>query len=174
MAGQSVSDRLTGQRMPPVTLMGTDGNAVALDQLTRCTVIYIYPRTSPPDAPKIPGWDAIPGAKGCTPQSCGFRDNISELRNAGIDAVYGLSVQDSAYQREVVARLHLPYQILSDENLALRDALDLPTFEAGGMVLLERVTMIIHDGTIAKVFHPITDPEMNAREVAAYLFNRAG
>lgn len=174
MTDKAVSDRLVGTELPPVTLMGTDGNAVSLDKLSGCTVIYIYPRTSPPGGTAIPGWDAIPGAKGCTPQSCGFRDHFSELKSAGVTAVYGLSVQDTAYQSEVVERLNLPFPILSDADFALRKALNLPTFEAGGMILLERMTLVVNGGTIEHVFHPIKDPDQNAADVVAWLLLRAG
>ena len=171
---KTVADRLIGAQLPSVSLPATDGTSVVMDQLTGCTVIYIYPRTSPPNGLAIPGWDAIPGARGCTPQSCGFRDHYSDLKEAGVDAVYGLSAQGSNYQRELVERLHLPFPILSDETHTLTNALDLPTFEAGGMVLLRRMTLIICDGTISHVFHPIVDPEQNAADVAAWLFQRAG
>jgi len=174
MPRQTVCDRLSGAKMPSVTLMGTDGHPVALDKLDGCTVIYIYPRTSPPGGSAIPGWDAIPGAKGCTPQSCGFRDHFADLKSAGVTAVFGMSVQDTAYQQEVVERLHLPFPILSDEEFQLRDALDLPTFEAGGMVLLERMALILSHGIIQHVFHPIQDPDQNAADVAAWLLRRTG
>lgn len=170
---QTVSTRLIGTAVPHVTLTGTDGNSVVLDQLGGCTVIYIYPRTSPPNGAAVPGWDTIPGAKGCTPQSCGFRDHFADLKSAGATAVYGLSVQDSAYQREVVERLHLPFPILSDCDFALCNALDLPTFTAGGMVLLERMALVLSDGIIQHVFHPIPDPDQNAADVVAWLLRKA-
>lgn len=159
--------------MPAVTLMATTGDPVALDALSGCAVIYIYPRTSAPDGPAIPGWDAIAGAKGCTPQSCGFRNHFTDLKSAGVSSVFGLSVQDSAYQQEAATRLHLPFALLSDCDLALRDALDLPTFTAAGMVLLERMTLIILDGVIRHVMHPIPDPDKNAEDVVAWLASRA-
>lgn len=170
----TVAERLIGAKFPSVSLPVSDGTTLALGQLTGCTVIYIYPRTSPPGGSAVPGWDAIPGAKGCTPQSCGFRDHFSDLKEAGVDAVYGLSVQDSDYQAELVKRLHLPFPILSDHSRALSDALDLPKFEAGGMILLQRMTLILSSGTIRHVFHPINNPDQNAADVAAWLFRRSG
>lgn len=168
----TLSERLTGLDIPNVALAATDGTKVRLANLDGTTVVYIYPRTSPPNGPAIPGWDAIPGAKGCTPQSCGFRDHFAELQAAGADSVFGLSVQDSAYQAELVARLHLPFPILSDEKRALQTALDLPAFQAGGMVLLERCALVLDDGCITAVFHPITDPASNAADILTHLRSR--
>lgn len=142
---------------------------MSLAKLSGKTVVYAYPRTSPPGGTAISGWDAIPGAKGCTPQSCSFRDHHTELTAAGASAVFGLSVQDSTYQREVVERLHLPFPILSDTALDLQRALDLPTFTAGGMTLLVRFAMVIEDGRVVKVFHPIEAPDQNAEDVLAWL-----
>lgn len=170
----TIAERLIGRDLPPVRLPATNGTNIALDQLTGCTVIYIFPRTRPPGSTAIPGWDEIPGAKGCTPQSCGFRDHFGDLKQAGVDAVYGLSVQDSDFQRELVERLRLPFPLLSDDALALPRTLGLPTFEAGGMVLLQRMTLIVSDSTIRNVFHPITNPDQNAADVAAWLVRRAG
>lgn len=136
------------------------------------TVVYIYPRTSPPDGSPIPGWAEIPGAKGCTPQSCGFRDHFAELQVAGARAVYGLSVQDTAYQAEAATRMHLPFPLLSDESGAFQTALGLPTFEATGMTLLVRMALVIIDGRIEKVFHPVDDPAANAEDIITYLRKR--
>lgn len=136
------------------------------------SVIYIYPRTSPPDGTAIPGWAEIPGAKGCTPQSCGFREHFAELLAAGASAVYGLSVQDSAYQAEAATRMHLPFPLLSDESGALQTALGLPTFEAAEMTLLVRMALVITDGRIEAVFHPVEDPAANAEDILTYLRKR--
>lgn len=133
------------------------------------TVVYAYPRTSPPDEGPIEGWDLIPGARGCTPQSCAFRDHFSELEDAGAQAVFGLSTQSTAFQREAAERLHLPFALLSDEDLTLTKALELPTFEAGGMVLLKRLTMILKDGVVEHIMYPVSDPAKNAEDVIAYL-----
>ncbi len=117
----------------------------------------------------IEGWDAIPGARGCTPQSCAFRDHFAELKVLGVAQLYGLSTQDTGYQREAVERLHLPFAILSDAELEFAAALRLPTFAAGGMTLLKRLTLVIDDGTIAKVFYPVFPPDKSAEEVTAWL-----
>ena len=161
--------RLVGAALPALTLPATDGTRVDLSALPGRTILYIYPRTSPPDGTSIPGWSEIPGAKGCTPQSCGFRDHFRELTAAGAKAVYGLSVQDTAYQAEAAKRLHLPFPLLSDADGELRAALNLPVFAAAGMTLLVRMAMVLCDGTIEHIFHPIDDPARNAEDVLEYL-----
>lgn len=166
-----LSVRLAGTQIPSVVLHATDGSSVDLSKLNGISVLYAYPRTGPPEGAAIPGWEEIPGAKGCTPQSCGFRDHHHELVDAGAERVFGLSIQDTAYQREVRERLHLPFEVLSDEDFALTDALDLPTFTAGGMRLLERWAMIVKDGVIEKLFHPVTSPAENAQSVLEHLYN---
>lgn len=167
-----VVTRLTGTVLPPLSLPATGGGTVDLSTARGTTVVYIYPRTSPPDGPSVPGWAEIPGATGCTPQSCGFRDHYAELRAAGAAAVYGLSVQDTAYQAEAATRLHLPFPLLSDAARGLQNALRLPTFEAAGMVLLVRMALVITDGTIQAVFHPVTEPAANAEDILSYLTSR--
>ncbi|WP_425046930.1 peroxiredoxin [Primorskyibacter sp. S87] len=169
MDTRALSTRLTGQPLPSVALSATNGTEVDLSRLDGCTVVYTYPRTSPPDGPAIDGWDEIPGAKGCTPQSCGFRDHYAELQEAGANNVFGLSVQGTDYQREARDRLELPFEVLSDAEHQLRAALDLPVFEAGGMVLLERFAMVAVDGVVSKVFHPVSNPAENAKDVLGYL-----
>ena len=164
-------DHLTGMRMPKVNLRATDGTTVDMSALPQRTIIYCYPRTGRPDQASPPGWDAIPGARGCTPQSCGFRDHYDELRGFGIGLLYGLSTQDTAYQNEAVERLHLPFSILSDAGLKLTTALKLPTFEVAGMTLLKRMALIVDDGTITKVFYPVFPPDKNAAEVVDWLRN---
>lgn len=160
---------LAGKALPAIGLPATNGATVDLSQRAGRTVVYIYPRTGEPGKPTPEGWDAIPGARGCTPQSCGFRDHLGELKDLGIAHLFGLSTQDSDYQREAVERLHLPFQILSDAELRLTGALDLPTFEAGGMTLLKRMAWVIDDGTITKVFYPVFPPDKNAEEVISWL-----
>jgi peroxiredoxin len=160
---------LTGLALPDVALAATDGSAVNLSRLSGRTVVYVYPRTGRPGQQMPTGWNAIPGARGCTPQSCSFRDHFNELRTLGVAHVYGLSSQDSAYQREAVERLHLPFAILSDADLTLRRALRVPTFEVDGMVLLKRMALVIDDGAIVKVFYPVFPPDRSAAEVVAWL-----
>jgi peroxiredoxin len=163
---------LAGMRLPSLALAATDGSQVDLSQLSGRTVVYVYPRTGVPGQPLPEGWNDIPGARGCTPQSCGFRDHFEELKRFGIAHVFGLSTQDSAYQREAVERLHLPFPVLSDERLALSRALDLPTFTTSGMTLLKRMALIIDEGVISKVFYPVFPPDKNAEEVIAWLRNQ--
>ncbi len=167
-----MTTNLVGQSLPDLALTATDGRIVKLSNLKGLAIIYAFPRTSPADGKAIEGWSEIPGAKGCTPQSCGFRDHYNELTDAGAAHVFGLSTQTSAYQSEVVARLHLPFPLLSDAELKLRQGLDLPFFEAGGMTLLHRLTLIVSDGHIEHVFDDINDPAANAAAVLEYLKDR--
>ncbi len=161
--------RLTGTTFPDITLDATDGTSVALAHLDGLSVIYAYPRTSPPNAAPIVGWDDIPGARGCTPQSCGFRDHHGALLAAGVTRVFGLSTQTTAYQQEMATRLHLPFAVLSDTDLTLQGALDLPVFTAGGMTLLKRLTLIVRDATITQVLYPVPDPAAQASDIEAAL-----
>ena len=156
-------------RVPSVSLPATDGTEVDLSALRGRTVLYAYPRTGRPDVPNPEGWDAIPGARGCTPQSCSFRDHFSELTALGVGHVFGLSTQYSGYQHEAAERLHLPFPLLSDARLTLTRALRLPTFEVEGMTLLKRFTLMIEDGTIAHVFYPVFPPDRSAADVLAFL-----
>lgn len=160
---------LTGSKLPALALAATDGSSVDLSQLAGRTVLYLYPRTGRPGVPLPDGWDAIPGARGCTPQSCGFRDHLAEMKRLGVANVFGLSTQDSDYQREVVERLHLPFRLLSDVDLRFTRALTLPTFVVAGMTLLKRLALVIDDGTIVKVFYPVFPPDKNAQEVVVWL-----
>jgi len=160
---------LTGMRLPSLPLAATDGAKVDLAKLSGRTVVYIYPRTGRPGVPTPEGWDAIPGARGCTPQSCSFRDHFAELRSLGVAHLFGLSTQDTDYQREAVDRLHLPFVILSDAELQFTRALSLPTFEVTGMTLLKRMVLIIDDGIIAKVFYPVFPPDASAAVVVGWL-----
>ena len=162
-------DHLPGSRLPDVELLATDGTQVALARLAGRTVVYAYPRTGRPGEPElVSGWDAIPGARGCTPESCAFRDHHTALEAAGA-RVFGLSTQDTGYQRELVERLGLPFPVLSDAELALTRALRLPTFEAAGETLIKRLTLVIADGRIEHVFYPVFPPDAHAGEVLAWL-----
>jgi len=160
---------LLGMRLPALVLPATDGSKVDLAKLKGRTIVYAYPRTGQPDKPLPTGWDGIPGARGCTPQSCSFRDHFAELRKAGADYLYGLSTQDSEYQREVAERLHLPFTLLSDADLKFARALKLPTFSVDGMELLKRITLVIEDGVITQVFYPVFPPDKSASETLAWL-----
>ena len=160
---------LTGMRLPSLGLKGTDGSTVDLSKLTGRTVVYAYPRTGKPGQALPTGWDAIPGARGCTPQSCSFRDHFRELKVAGTYHLFGFSTQDTGYQREVAERLHLPFAILSDVELKFTRALRLPTFQADGMELVKRLTLVIDDGTITHVLYPVFPPDKSAGETLAWL-----
>ncbi len=161
-------DHLPGTRLPSIALPSTSGGLVDLASLPGRTVVYCYPRTGRPDEDLPRGWDEIPGARGCTPQSCAFRDHHAELRSLGV-RVFGISTQDTGYQREAAERLRLPFELLSDENLALAEALNLPTFEVEGMTLIKRLTLVIHDGRIERVFYPVFPPDKNVQEVVEWL-----
>jgi peroxiredoxin len=160
---------LTGLKLPELALPATDGSQVDLSKLKGRTVVYIYPRTGVPGQALPDGWDAIPGARGCTPQSCSFRDHFAELRDLGVAHLYGLSTQDTDYQREAVERLKLPFPVLSDAALKFAGAIGLPTFAAAGMTLLKRMALVIEDGIVAKVFYPVFPPDKNAEEVISWL-----
>lgn len=165
-------DHLPGMRMPDLSLPATDGSEVRLSELEGRTIIYCYPMTGRPGEPLPEGWDEIPGARGCTPQSCSFRDHHAELRNLGAQ-VFGLSTQSTGYQSEAAERLHLPFALLSDKELQLAKALRLPTFEAGGMTLIRRITLVVRDGSIERVFYPVFPPDKSAEEVVNWLMNSA-
>jgi len=160
---------LTGLRLPALALRATDGSEVDLSRLAGRTVVYIYPRTGVPGQPSPDGWDAIPGARGCTPQSCSFRDHFAALKDLGVAQVFGLSAQDTAEQQEAAERLHLPFPVLSDAGLRLAHAIDLPTFAVAGMTLLKRMVLVIDGGVITKVFYPVFPPDKSAEEVLDWL-----
>jgi len=161
-------NHLVGMPLPNVALLATDGSMVNLSQLAGRLVIYCYPMTGQPNVPLPEGWDQIPGARGCTPQSCAFRDHYQELQALNAN-VFGLSVQSTDYQREMATRLHLPFQVLSDEQYQFQKALNLPTFVAAGMTLLKRVTLISHQGRIEAVHYPIFPSDSDPAWVLDYL-----
>jgi peroxiredoxin len=161
---------LQGLPLPDVLLPATDGSNVSLAKLSGRVVVYAYPRTGTPDhIALVDNWDMIPGARGCTPQNCAFRDHFQELMVAGVTRVFALSTQDTAYQKEMAERLHLPFPVLSDAKLELTRAARLPTLEVAGQTLLKRFALVIDDGYITKVFYPVFPPDRNALEVATWL-----
>ena len=159
---------LEGKALPHLTLVATNGAEVNLARMPGRVVVYIYPMTGRPGVPPPEGWDTIPGARGCTPQSCAFRDHHSELQSLET-AVFGLSTQTTEYQREARDRLHLPFELLSDGDRRLKERLHLPTFTAAGMELYQRLTFVALDGRIEKVFYPVMAPDRNAGDVLAWL-----
>lgn len=159
---------LAGLALPNLSLPTTIHTWVDLSQLKGRTAVYAYPRTGEPDRDPPDGWDLIPGARGCTPQSCSFRDHYQELQALNAE-VFGLSTQETAYQQEAATRLHLPFPLISDHDLQLAHALNLPTFTVEGMTLLKRVTLIINNGKIEKVFYPVFLPDQSATLVIAWL-----
>lgn len=163
------ADHLTGLTVPSIGLPATDGTTVDLAALRGRTVVYAYPRTGRPGQPLPTGWDSIPGARGCTPQSCAFRDHFAELTACGVGHLFGLSTQDTGYQREAAERLHLPFLLLSDAAFRFTDALRLPTFTVDGMRLIRRLTLVIDDGVIATVFYPVFPPDRSAAVVLDWL-----
>jgi peroxiredoxin len=160
---------LLGARVASIPLPATSGEAVDLSALRGRTLVYAYPRTGRPGIENPDGWDMIPGARGCTPQTCSFRDHFAELKGLGVDHLFGLSTQDPEYQREAAERLHLPFAILSDERLKLTRAMNLPTFETSGMTLLKRFTLVIDDGAVTHVFYPVFPPDRSASDVIEWL-----
>ncbi len=161
--------------MPGLSLPATDGSAFRIDLPPagfERLVLYAYPRTGRPrEAPLTADWDESPGARGCTPESCGFRDHAADLASGGA-AVAGVSTQDTDYQREAVERLGLPFPLLSDADLRLAEALRLPTFRVGGHVLLKRLTLVARDGVVEKVFYPVFPPDRHAQEVLTWVRTR--
>ena len=164
---------LTGLKVPSLGLASTAGGTVDLSTLAGLTVVYIYPMTGRTDRPLPEGWNEIPGARGCTPQSCAFRDHFTELVAAGAGQLFGLSSQPTAWQREATDRLHLPFALLSDADLAFAKALALPLFEADGMTLIKRMTLIVRDSRIVHVFYPVFPPDRNAGEVLDWLASQS-
>ncbi len=158
------ADHLPGRELPHVVLASSQGPV----DVASFSVLYVYPRTGKPGEPSLPGWDDIPGARGCTPQSCAFRDHADELAELGA-TVAGLSAQSPADQREFAERNHIPYPVISDSALELREALGLPTFDVAGHTLYKRLALVARGGTIEKVFYPVFPPDRNAGDVVAWL-----
>lgn len=161
---------LLGHAVPNIELPGTAGDTVALHALGQGrSIVYCYPLTGRPDTDLPEGWNNIPGARGCTSEACDFRDHHDDLTAAGASRVFGLSSQDTAYQQEVVDRLRLPFPMLSDTGFRLAATLGLPTFEAGGVLLYKRITLVMRDSVIEHAFYPIFPPNEHARQVLRWL-----
>ncbi|MDA3643022.1 redoxin family protein [Saccharopolyspora indica] len=165
------ADHLSGMSLPALTLSASNGQDVDLGALAPGrTIIYCYPLTGRPGTDLPEGWDAIPGARGCSTEACDFRDHFADLQQAGVSQVFGLSSQDAEYQAELVERLHLPFPMLSDPRLTMADALRLPTFEAPGHDrLYSRLTLVISNGRIEHVFYPVFPPNAHAQQVLDWL-----
>jgi peroxiredoxin len=160
---------LRGMAMPDLELVSTSNRRVNLSKIAAPrTVVYCYPMTGQPGKPLPAGWDDIPGARGCTPETCGFRDHQKDLAKLRAE-VFGVSTQSTAYQQEMVKRLEVPFEVLSDEHLAFTKALRLPTFTVEGMTLIKRLTLIVRQGRIEHVFYPVFPPDTHAEEVIAWL-----
>jgi peroxiredoxin len=162
------ADHLPGLDLPSVVLPSSRGPVDLAELGAERLVLYVYPRTGRPGRPPAPGWDAIPGARGCTPQSCAFRDHADELGALGTRVV-GLSAQPLEEQVEFAERNHIPYPVISDERLELERRLGLPTFDVAGMTLYKRLTLVAEARTIVKVFYPVFPPDRNVEEVIAWL-----
>ena len=162
------TSHLQGLTLPAISLNATSGILIDLSQRKGLIVIYFYPKTGRPNVPLPVDWDIIPGARGCTPQACAFRDHMEEMKILKAE-VFGVSSQSTLHQSEAKKRLHLPFELLSDESLKFKDALRLPTFLSDQEQLYRRVTLIVGSGTIVKVFYPVFPPDKNAEEVIAWI-----
>ncbi|KAF3019850.1 hypothetical protein E8E14_013404 [Neopestalotiopsis sp. 37M] len=167
-------DHLANLELPPIKLSPTDNpeSPIDISQLQGLTVIFCYPRSATAKEEIPPEWDAIPGARGCTPQACSFRDNSAALREHGVKHLYGVSTQPTAYQQEFKNRSHLPYELLSDDRLEFATALALPLFQYQGMKLIKRITLAIENGKIVKKWYPVFPPDQNVFEVLNWLKQR--
>ena len=169
-ADDGAAAHLVGMTIPSVSLVATNDSSVTLSALPGRAVVFAYPRTGEPGKiALVDDWDMIPGARGCTPQTCAFRDLHAELKAGGAGHVFGLSTQDNDYQAEMASRLHLPFPVLSDEKLALTRALDLPTMQVAGLTMIKRLALIIDDARVTQVFYPVFPPDRNAGDVLAWL-----
>jgi len=163
-------DHLTGSRIPPVELKAATGTTIDLSSVEGTVVIFFYPMNGRPDSPPMTGWNDIPGARGCTPQSCSFRDHYSQLEKLGV-RVFGVSSQPLADQKEARDRLELPFELINDSNLDLAKAMNLPTFEYNSYTYIRRVTVISENGIIKKIFYPVFPPDKNMTDVIEWLEN---
>jgi peroxiredoxin len=171
-ADDGAASHLIGTQVPSVLLLASDGLLVDLAKAEGVVIVYAYPMTGKPASTLPDGWDSIPGARGCTPQSCSFRDHFADLKQAGVANVFGLSAQSSEDQREAAERLHLPFLLLSDSELQLSSAMRFPTFDVEGQTLLKRFTLIIEEAVVRHVFYPVFPPDHNAADVLQYLMSK--
>jgi peroxiredoxin len=170
--GEENLSHLNNYTIKSVKLKSTDDKLVELSMMKGLTIIYIFPTTGQPDKPMPDNWDNIPGARGCTPQICSFRDNFNQLKKLNVDNIFGLSTQNNEDQKELVKRLNLPYQILSDEKLEFSSQLKLPIFEVEDMKLIKRITLILSNNKIIKYFYPVFPPDKNVNDVIKFLVNK--
>ena len=170
--GEENLSHLNNYTIKQAKLKSTDDKLVELSEIKGLTIIYIYPMTGQPDKPLPDNWDNIPGARGCTPQSCSFRDNFNEFKKLNVDNIFGLSTQNTEYQKEMVKRLNLPYQVLEDEKLEFTNQLKLPTFEVENMKLIKRTTLILSNNKIIKYFYPVFPPDKNVNDVIKFLVSK--
>jgi peroxiredoxin len=159
---------LVGQRLPDLVFTSTIGDSVNLAHISGWIVVFCYPMTGRPDTQLPDGWNAIPGARGCTPQACAFREDDHAFQAMQVQ-VYGLSAQSNNDQREAAHRLHLPFPLLSDPDLQFASALELPTFDIDGLRLYKRQTLIVKDGVIRHNIYPVFPPNQNSADVLAWL-----
>lgn len=164
------ADHLAGSTVPSIVLTSTDNEEIDLSMMSSRTVVYAYPMSGPDNTGLPDNWDSIPGARGCSPQHCSLRDHHEDLQALGVD-VYGLATQPVDYLRSEVGRLHLPYPLLSDDDLVFADAVGLPRFDvqAAGRVVLKRTTLIISGGVVEHVFYPVFPPHQSAQQVMEWL-----
>ena len=170
--GEENLNHLNNYIIKLIKLKSTADALVDLSEIKGLTIIYIYPMTGQPDKPLPDNWDNIPGARGCTPQSCSFRDNFNALKKLNVNNIFGLSSQTSEYQKEMAKRLNLPYEVLSDEKLKFANQLKLPIFQVKDLKLVKRITLILSDNKILKYFYPVFPPDENVNEVIKFLVNK--
>ncbi len=163
------ADHLSGATIKETSLPSTDGTLINLSALRGTTVIYCYPMTGRPDRDLPEGWDMIPGARGCTPQSCAYRDHAADLIAAGVDQIFGVSTQSTSEQTEAMSRLHLPFSLLSDQSGAFTAQMKMPTIEVEGVTMLKRITLILSGATITRVHYPVFPPDQDAQRVLSWL-----
>lgn len=165
----TLRQHLIGRALPSLQLTATDHSSIDLSALPGLSVVFIYPRSGNPELPAPAEMASVPGAKGCTPQACGFRDAFDDFAALGVQRIFGLSSQDSAYQQELRERTQLPYQLLSDQDCALGKALGLPVYQAGPIEVYGRAALVIDDGRLVQLYTEIPEPARNAGQILDWL-----